>query len=79
MPSVAKGHLTKNIGSLVRKLRQKEGVSQEKFADRCEIHRTYIGSIERGEKTISVETAAKIAEAFGLSLTEFFQELEKGN
>lgn len=69
--------LPTKIGSLVRLLRHKAGVSQEEFAHRCEIHRTYLGAIERGEKSISVETAEKVAKGFGLSLAQFFKELEK--
>jgi transcriptional regulator with XRE-family HTH domain len=69
-------NLAKNIGNLVRHLRLELGISQEAFADLCDLHRTYIGSIERGEKTITIETANKLANAFGLSLSEFFKNLE---
>ena len=51
-------------------------MSQEEFADRCGVHRTYIGSIERGEKAITVETANKIVNALGISLSHFFRRLE---
>ena len=69
--------LAEDIGALVRQLRVAAGLSQEKFADLCEVHRTYIGSIERGEKAITVETAKKIVDALGLSLAQFFQKLEE--
>ena|SRR5579884_1877353 len=52
--------LARQLGSLIRGLRVKQGMSQEEFADHCSLHRTYIGSIERGEKTITIETAYKI-------------------
>jgi transcriptional regulator with XRE-family HTH domain len=52
-------------------------MSQEEFAVRCGLHRTYIGSIERGEKTVTVETASKVATALELTLSELFRELEK--
>lgn len=68
--------LPEKIGLLVKRLRKKAGLSQEELAHRCNLHRTYLGAIERGEKTISVETAAKVAKAFGLSLAEFFSELD---
>lgn len=46
--------LAKKFGMLVRNLRSEAGLSQEDFADRCNLHRTYIGSIERGEKTVTI-------------------------
>lgn len=68
--------LAQQFGSLVRELRLAARLSQEEFADRCELHRTYIGSIERGEKTVTIETAYKIATALGVSLSFIFQRLE---
>ena len=46
--------LARRLGILIRQLRLKNGMSQELFADRCSLHRTYIGSIERGEEMIIV-------------------------
>jgi transcriptional regulator with XRE-family HTH domain len=68
--------LAEEIGALIRRLRTAAGMSQEEFADRCGVHRTYIGSIERGEKAITVETANKIVNALGMSLSQFFRRLE---
>ena len=68
--------LAKRIGALIRQLRQEAGMSQEEFADRCGLHRTYIGSVERGEKAITIETAQKIVKVLGVSLSQFFQQLE---
>lgn len=69
--------LADDVGALVRQLRVAAGMSQEEFADRCGVHRTYIGSIERGEKAITLETAQKIVEALNISLSQFFQKLEE--
>jgi len=74
---MAKRTLAKPVGALIRQLRREQGLSQEEFADRCGLHRTYIGAIERGEKTITIETAAKIVSALGLSLSAFFLLLER--
>jgi transcriptional regulator with XRE-family HTH domain len=74
---VQEDSLSKKIGATVRRLRQARGLSQEAFADHCGLHRTYIGAIERGEKTISVETANKLAQAFSLSLQDFFGQVEQ--
>ncbi|HZT99372.1 MAG TPA: helix-turn-helix transcriptional regulator [Ktedonobacteraceae bacterium] len=68
--------LARQLGSLIRGLRVKQGMSQEEFADHCSLHRTYIGSIERGEKTITIETAYKIAQALGMPLSQLFRRLE---
>ena len=68
--------LAQEIGNLVRQLRLEAGLSQEDFADKCELHRTYIGCIERGEKMITIETADKVTSALGLTLAQFFRLLE---
>ncbi|MES2973284.1 MAG: helix-turn-helix transcriptional regulator [Pseudomonadota bacterium] len=67
--------ITKRFGLRVRSLRLAAGFSQEGFADVVGIHRTYIGAIERGEKTATIETAAKLAMALQLSLSDLFKEL----
>jgi len=68
--------LARELVSIIRGLGVKQGMSQEEFADRCSLHRTYIGSIERGEKTITIETAYKIAQALGMPLSQLFRRLE---
>jgi transcriptional regulator with XRE-family HTH domain len=67
--------LAKRVGDTVRQFRNEAGLSQEELADRCEVHRTYIGAVERGEKNVTVKTVKKIASALGLSLKEFFSNL----
>jgi transcriptional regulator with XRE-family HTH domain len=54
------------FGRTVRLLREARGLSQEDFADRIAIHRTYIGGIERGERNPTLLTIARIAEALGV-------------
>ncbi len=71
-----RGALTGRFGSLVRELRAQRGLSQEEFALLCDLHRTYVGSIERGEKTVTIETAQKLADALGVPLSEMFARLE---
>lgn len=68
--------LATRLGILIRQLRLKDGMSQEDLAERCGLHRTYIGFIERGEKTITIETANKLARALGLTLAQLFTKLE---
>lgn len=54
------------FGRCVAQHRQHLKLSQEELADRCQIHRTYIGAIERGEKSPTLNTIAKIA--YGLNI-----------
>jgi transcriptional regulator with XRE-family HTH domain len=54
------------LGQRVRELRSKMGVSQERLAVMAHIHRTYMGSVERGEKNISLESLVRIAHALGV-------------
>lgn len=54
------------VGDNVRRIRHEVGLSQEELADRAKLHRTYISSIERGERNISVENIFAIAEALNV-------------
>lgn len=64
--------IRKNFGERVRQLRKEQGYSQEAFADECELHRTYIGAIERGERNVAIDNIAKIAKALKVSIAELF-------
>ena len=64
--------VTSQIGSRIRELRKKKGLSQEELGGRARLHYTYIGAVERGEKNVSVVTLNKIARALGTSLNEIF-------
>lgn len=59
--------LRTRLGRALRNLRKQAGYSQESFADRCHLHRTYMGSVERGETNISLDSIERIARALGLS------------
>lgn len=51
------------LGTNLRKYRLEKGFSQEKFADLCRLHRTYISDIECFQRNISIENIQRIAEA----------------
>lgn len=69
--------LRAKLGRAVRRLRREAGYSQESFADRCKVHRTYMGSVERGETNISLDNLERIAKALGLTAGELLVEAEK--
>ena len=62
----------KLFGYSVRKLRQNAGFSQEELAYKSGLHRTYIGSVERGERNLSLKTIYKLAEALDIKPETFF-------
>lgn len=63
------------FGARVRELRLEQGYSQENFAQACELDRTYIGGIERGERNLALRNIERIADALGLSLSELMEGL----
>jgi transcriptional regulator with XRE-family HTH domain len=67
----------KAFGSAVRRLRLKKGLSQEEFADRAEIDRTYASGIERGRRNPSLKAIGRIADGLEVSLAQLFREVER--
>lgn len=67
--------IRKAFGDRVRKLRSAQGYSQEAFADHIELHRTYVGAIERGEQNVSLDNIAKIAKGLNISISELFKSV----
>lgn len=60
------------VGRRVRELRNHLKISQEELAARAELHRNYIGGVERGERDIGITSLGQIVAALGVSLPEFF-------
>jgi transcriptional regulator with XRE-family HTH domain len=58
----------------VRRLRETRGLSQEALASLAKLHRTYVGSIERAERNVSIDNMAKLAAALGVPLADLVQE-----
>jgi transcriptional regulator with XRE-family HTH domain len=56
-------NINKEVGLNIRRIRQKRGYSQEKLSGLADVHRAYIGQIERGEKNIGLINLEKIAKA----------------
>ncbi len=74
---MAEDMLAGRFGELVRRLRQEKGYSQEEFAFRVGLHQTYVSSVERGERNVTIQTADRIAKALDKTLAEMFGELER--
>ena len=64
--------ISKKFGERVRKLRREKGLSQEKLAFLSNMHRTYVGGIERGERNPSLKNIEAIAQALDIQLSELF-------
>ena len=62
--------IKEKVGKHIREIRMSEGYSQESFALKCGLHRTYIAGVEAGSRNISLENLNKIAEALDVSLAE---------
>lgn len=70
---MTKKSLSIKFGERVRKLRNSKNLSQEELADLANVHRTYIGMIERAEKNITLLTIEKIANALNVEIIELFE------
>lgn len=60
----------KNLGIAIRQLRVHLELSQEELADKCGLHRTYIGSVERGERNIAIDNVIKLSVALNCSVSD---------
>ena len=76
---MAEEELAKRFGELVRRLRRERGYSQEEFSFRVGLHQTYVSSVERGERNVTIGTADRIARALGTNLADLLDELERGS
>ena len=57
----------------VRKYRVKQNLSQEELAEKAGLHRTYIGSVERGERNITINVMEKICNALEIPITDLLR------
>jgi transcriptional regulator with XRE-family HTH domain len=68
------GDLQRTVGRNIRAYREAKGVSQEAFADALEVHRTYMGGIERGERNLTLRSLERLAERLQLDPLVLLQE-----
>mgnify|MGYP001101246443 CR=1 len=72
---VEKQDILVKFGRRVRDLRSAAGFSQEAFADKCGLDRTYIGGIERGERNVGMRNINRIARALEIPLAQLMRGL----
>ena len=66
----------RTFGVVVRRERERRGLSQEDFAELAEVHRTYVSSIELGKVNVGLEVANDIAIALGMRLSDLIRKAE---
>jgi transcriptional regulator with XRE-family HTH domain len=67
----------KIFAARLRQIRQIKGLSQEELADRAGLHRTYVGSVERGERNISIDNIECLAKALDIDIIALLQAESK--
>ena len=65
-----KRHLARILADNIRTYRKSNQISQEELADMCNLHRTYVGSVERGERNVTLKTLETLAAALGVNVPE---------
>jgi transcriptional regulator with XRE-family HTH domain len=74
MSRAKKMKLREKFSNNVRKFRTEQKLSQEELAEEAGLHRTYIGSVERGERNITIDVMEKISTALKKQIIDFFKE-----
>jgi transcriptional regulator with XRE-family HTH domain len=69
--------LALNFGKVIREFRKEKKISQEELGFQSNLHRTYIGMIERGEKNITLENIEKLSKGLDVSMKLIFEKLNK--
>jgi transcriptional regulator with XRE-family HTH domain len=64
------------FGQKLRQVREQAGISQEKLAQLAGLHRTYVSSVERGKRNISLENIDRLARALGLPMARLVSDPE---
>lgn len=64
----------RGFGLRVRRLREVQALSQEVLAERAQLHRTYVGSVERGERNPSLDSIYALADGLSLHVSQLFED-----
>jgi transcriptional regulator with XRE-family HTH domain len=66
-------HFLRQVGFQIRELRSSRGMTQVQLAEACGLHRTFIGSVERGERNVAILNLRRIAKTLRVPVTELFE------
>jgi transcriptional regulator with XRE-family HTH domain len=77
MGATALSDVLVRFGKRLRQIREKVGVSQERLAEMARLHRTYVSSVERGKRNISLLNIDRLASALGISLRQLMPETRR--
>lgn len=66
--------LTKILADNLRQIRKSKGLSQEELADLCDLHRTFVGSVERSERNVTLSTLEAFSKALEIEVTDLLTE-----
>lgn len=66
-----------SVGKRIRALRKEKGLSQEELGALADLHHTYIGAVERGERNCSIDSLSKIAKGLNINIGELFSADDK--
>jgi len=69
--------LPEKFGRIIRRRRRAAGLSQEALAESAGLHRTYVGMLERGERTPTIIAVKQLADALGVTMVDLIRELEE--
>ena len=72
MASIDDKKFLQRLGDRLRKQREARGLTQQQLGDFCELHRTFIGSVERGERNVAILNLRKIAQVLRITLADLF-------
>lgn len=75
---MAEGELQRVLGSNLRRHRRSLGISQEAFADALGFHRTYLGSLERGERNLTLQSVERLADLLNVPAVSLLIEDRAG-
>jgi transcriptional regulator with XRE-family HTH domain len=75
MPNLDDEKFLQVLGNRLRKAREERQWTQAQLGDACDLHRTFIGSVERGERNLSILNVRLLAKKLRLRLADLFQDL----
>jgi transcriptional regulator with XRE-family HTH domain len=72
---MAKHPIAIQLGRALRARRRAAGIGQDQFADLIDMQRAYYSAVERGEKKVTLKTLKRLADGFGVTISQILQEV----